>query len=177
MVSMASNLKISQASPIDIPTISKIQKKAWLATYPKLGVGVTKADILKKDFTGPERIRYQNMTKDNWRYFLVRKENQAVGYAAAKKEADRGIIKLIHVLPEFQGQGVGSALLNQVLKWLKSKEVVLQVAKSNQRAISFYQKFGFFPAGRGNPIRVADKKIDTVKMIIQNTWQHYKSVL
>jgi len=164
-----SKVKIYQAGLADISAITKIKKRVWLITYPNLGVDVNRDDVLKKDFIKLELGRSRNMVSNNWRYWLAKKDGQLAGYIAAKKEADQGIIKLIHVLPEFQGQGVGSALLNQVLKWLKSKEIVLQVAKSNQKAISFYQKFGFFPTGRGNPIRVADKKIDTVKMITPNT--------
>ncbi|MDD5073766.1 MAG: GNAT family N-acetyltransferase [Candidatus Shapirobacteria bacterium] len=164
-----SKLKISQAGTADISTISKIQKKAWLATYPNLGTGVTRADILKKDFTGLEPTRYQNMADDNWRYFLAQKDNQTIGYAAAKKEADQGIIKLVHVLPQFQNQGVGSVLLEQVLKWLVGKRIVLQVARANFGTIAFYQKFGFSPIGPGRPIKVAGKEIATLKMVIPNT--------
>lgn len=163
-------LKISLAGPADIPVITKIQKGAWLSTYPNLGIGVTRNDVLKKDFTGLEAARYQNMAKDNWRYFLARKDGRVIGYAAAQKRAGRGIIKLIHVLPEFWGLGVGSSLLKRVLAWLAdSQKITLQVAKKNRRAIAFYQKFGFFPVGPGRPIRIAGKEISTVKMAIVNT--------
>lgn len=56
----------------------------------------------------------------------------------------------IGVLPEFQGQGVGTFLMIEALKWGKAqglKRIELFVFKSNQKAIKLYEKFGFVVEG------------------------------
>lgn len=43
--------------------------------------------------------------------------------------------------PFFQGEGIGTKILNNVIE--KSKEVFLYVLDKNERAIRFYVKMGF----------------------------------
>lgn len=48
------------------------------------------------------------------------------------------------VLPEFQGQGFGSKLLDKALNFLdNSKQISIEVVSYNQRAKSLYKKYGF----------------------------------
>lgn len=58
---------------------------------------------------------------------------------------------VIAVSEEFQGQGIGKALLNTILDladdWLNLKRVELMVYTDNQKAIHLYQKFGFHIEG------------------------------
>jgi ribosomal-protein-alanine N-acetyltransferase len=56
---------------------------------------------------------------------------------------------LIH--PDYQGQGLGQALLYALLKsaWQRQLErATLEVRASNHPALSLYRKFGFKEAGR-----------------------------
>jgi len=60
-------------------------------------------------------------------------------------------ITLLAVHPEYQGQGLGAALLYSLLRTaneLGLERATLEVRASNQGAISLYQKFGFKTAGR-----------------------------
>ena len=57
----------------------------------------------------------------------------------------------IAVKKAFQGQGIGSLLLEKALTYARQrglKWVGLEVRASNQRAINFYRKFGFKKIGR-----------------------------
>lgn len=51
-----------------------------------------------------------------------------------------------------QGQGVGRALMNELLRWARSnpqiEKVELQVRSSNERARALYQSLGFVEEGR-----------------------------
>lgn len=68
------------------------------------------------------------------------------GYAA--------LIKDVLVLPEYQGQGVGTAMMTQIMDYLKSKlnpgyviQIDLMSAKGKE---TFYEKFGFSVRPREN---------------------------
>ena len=57
---------------------------------------------------------------------------------------------LVH--PEFTGQGIGTALLRGLTEWAKRspkvRKIELLVRATNQRAVHFYSKSGFFEEGR-----------------------------
>jgi ribosomal protein S18 acetylase RimI-like enzyme len=164
------SVQIDQAGLADVFTITKIKKEVWLATYPNLMADIDKKDVLAKDFDREEQYRRRHITSQDRHYWLAKKDGKAVGYlCAVKKKNNQGIIKLIHVLPDYQGNGIGGALFCQALNWLKGRKVFLQVAKDNFVAIKFYKKFGFSLFGRGEPIKIGDKKIATIKMVKDNT--------
>ena len=60
-------------------------------------------------------------------------------------------ITILAIHPRFQGQGLGQALLWDLLKkayYRQLERATLEVRSSNLTAISLYQKFGFQEAGR-----------------------------
>ncbi|WP_333416340.1 ribosomal protein S18-alanine N-acetyltransferase [Microcoleus sp. MOSTC5] len=60
-------------------------------------------------------------------------------------------ITILAIHPRFQGQGLGQALLWDLLKkahYRQLERATLEVRESNLAAVSLYQKFGFKEAGR-----------------------------
>ncbi len=58
---------------------------------------------------------------------------------------------MLAIHPQFQGQGVGQALLWALLQkahYRQLERATLEVRESNLAAVSLYQKFGFKEAGR-----------------------------
>jgi RimJ/RimL family protein N-acetyltransferase len=54
------------------------------------------------------------------------------------------------VADDFQGQGIGTALLSRLMEWAKQNglsEISLIVVKDNHRAQKLYQRFGFVTEG------------------------------
>ncbi len=76
---------------------------------------------------------------------------RVVGYVIAVVEyGDVGHILSIAVKKEFRRRGIGSLLLEEILKRLKRKNcksVYLEVRVSNIPAISLYKKYGFICKG------------------------------
>lgn len=74
-----------------------------------------------------------------------------IGYAIVARLPFEAELQAIGVLPRNQGQGVGAALLGEVIacaqRW-KSERLLLEVRFTNQRAIRLYQHYGFHEDGR-----------------------------
>ena len=57
----------------------------------------------------------------------------------------------IAVAPEYRKQGIGKALIEALMEYLRQKKVIallLEVRVSNASAIALYQKMGFEQVGR-----------------------------
>jgi ribosomal protein S18 acetylase RimI-like enzyme len=54
-------------------------------------------------------------------------------------------INQIHILPEYQSKGIGTNILNEIIKYGKKnkKDIYLDVLQYNDKALEFYKKFGF----------------------------------
>lgn len=79
--------------------------------------------------------------------FLIAKEgNEILGFGICKKEGEKGLIFSLAVRRKEQGKKIGTQILKNLLENLKKrgiKVVELHVKENNERAIKFYQKFGF----------------------------------
>lgn len=72
-----------------------------------------------------------------------------VGILALSHEPDCLKVNQLLLLPEFQGKGIGTACMRQVLDDAARRglPVRLQVLKVNGRAIAFYRRLGFVDTG------------------------------
>lgn len=72
-----------------------------------------------------------------------------VTFAAARRKHVATFGIAVH--PDFQGRGVGNALMTEMLRltddWMNVVRVELQVASDNERAIALYRKHGFVVEG------------------------------
>ncbi|GAA1613457.1 hypothetical protein GCM10009789_79620 [Kribbella sancticallisti] len=70
---------------------------------------------------------------------------RVVGMAGLGREADFWVLWKLSVLPEYQGRGVGQALLDGAIAVLPdgSTQLLLDVLVTNEAAITFYRKHGF----------------------------------
>jgi ribosomal-protein-alanine N-acetyltransferase len=75
---------------------------------------------------------------------------QIVGFCSFWHVLDELHINNLAVLPDYRRQGIGSALLRQVLargEALETRRAVLEVRRSNEIARRTYERFGFTVAG------------------------------
>ncbi|MEL7036837.1 MAG: ribosomal protein S18-alanine N-acetyltransferase [Cyanobacteria bacterium J06592_8] len=76
---------------------------------------------------------------------------ELVGVGCLWSILEEAHITLLLIHPDYQGRGLGQALLYALLKsaWHRQLErATLEVRVSNQSALSLYRKFGFKQAGR-----------------------------
>jgi RimJ/RimL family protein N-acetyltransferase len=111
---------------------------------------------------------------DIGRYIVAEKDGQVVGHALLDPmplEAIAHVFRLTIVAhPGFLGQGIGSALIRDLLDWAaqmrRVEKIELLVRATNERAIRLYTKLGFVEEGRlKRRVRLADGSlIDDVTM-------------
>jgi len=83
-------------------------------------------------------------------YILAKLEGNIVGYAGMWRICGEGHITNIAVHPEFRREGIGSALMSELISRCRKEgitDITLEVRKSNDAAIALYTKFGFRKCG------------------------------
>ena len=88
-----------------------------------------------------------------------------VGMVGLGPEGDSWVMWKLYVLPEHQGKGIGTALLDAAIAALPegTTELLLDVLVTNEKAIGFYRAHGFTEA-RATPDR--DLGVDLMWMVI-----------
>ena len=119
-----------------------VHYKSWHETY----TGLVDADYM-------ESITLEKCTKAARRWpdnILVAKDGERViGFVGCGAYRDEilpgyGEVFSIYVLQEYHGQKVGYALMNAAMEKLSdSPKIAVWVLKGNDRAIRFYERFGF----------------------------------
>ena len=125
---------------IEMDEKSYVHWKSWHETY----VGLMPDDYLK-NITLDKCIEMAHKWPQNT--FLLKLNEKTVGFCCVGESADpEGATEIvaIYLLKEYQGKKLGYALLNNIiLEHAKNEKIVLWVLESNEKAISFYNKFGF----------------------------------
>ncbi len=83
---------------------------------------------------------------DTRRYIVAEVDGEAVGYAGVLVIDTTADIQTIGVLPRFEGQGIGRAMLTELLAEARRRgadNVMLEVRADNPRAQLLYARFGF----------------------------------
>lgn len=84
------------------------------------------------------------------KYYVAVYNDKVIGYAGIWNIIDEGHITNIAVHPDYQDQGVGDCLLDNLIKACKERNVLsltLEVRKSNIKAQKLYEKHGFIVEG------------------------------
>lgn len=164
-------IKIFNAVCGDETELIILFKETWLATYPNEKYNITKEDILMKDWDSEERLlKWKNIISENGKNgiynFAAKKADKLVGFCQVVKGKDYNELKIIYVLPDYQGRGIGKMLLSKALTLLDlDKDTIVEVVEYNKSAIGFYKKLGFVEFEKGNGHEVPNgKKMPTIKM-------------
>ncbi len=115
----------------------------------KIEVGNKKILEIEKSFP---QFLWKNQIQKNLidnpftQYYIYKKENQIVGFINYDILYERAELIYIAVLEEEQNQGIGSKLLQSMIKECENQQlenITLEVSIENTKAIQLYQKLGF----------------------------------
>lgn len=129
---------------------------------PKLELaGVTVRDMTVDDVPAVDALERRLFPFDAWptqmfldelsqsetrRYLVAEVAGEVVAYAGVMCIEPIADIQTIAVVPEYEGMGIGSALLMELLdeaRRRRAADVLLEVRRDNPRAQELYLRFGF----------------------------------
>ncbi len=120
-----------------------VHYKSWQEAY----TGLIDADYLENKMTLEKCISIAHKWTDN---LLVAKDGEQVvgfvGYGKYRDDslADCGEVFSIYVLADYYGKKIGYELMNAALEKLSAySKIAVWVLKGNERAIRFYERYGF----------------------------------
>jgi len=148
------SIDVREAHPDDVDAMREVQHLTWVATYPNEVYGITKEDIEARFRENPETTEERRERRRRYvrtapfHSWVALEGRDLIGFCTIKQDEHEYLIQALYVLPDYQNKGVGKRLLQTVLDWFgQEKEVVLNVASYNEKAIAFYRAFGFVPNG------------------------------
>ena len=148
--------------------------RSWQAAYR----GQVPDSYLEGLSVAKRELMWTEILKDQMRGVLVAEdEARIVGFASFGPVRDEGENRLltgeiysIYVLEEFWNLGIGRTLMEDSLTALERdgfSSVKVWVLETNQRAISFYEKFGF----KAEDLRKTEKREDFELREIRYSYQ------
>jgi len=133
----------------DIPLIRDLATRIWRDHYPGI-ISRSQIDyMLEKMYTAD--VLRREIGAQGYRYIIAQEEDRPVGFIAyAHEPAEQAVrISKLYLLPELHGKGLGQQMLGCVkddAQKMGAVLIYLFVNKNNTKAITAYERFGFFKA-------------------------------
>ncbi|OGG15502.1 hypothetical protein A3D77_06675 [Candidatus Gottesmanbacteria bacterium RIFCSPHIGHO2_02_FULL_39_11] len=141
-------IKIHKAKVEDALEIKKLLHKTWTATYSNI-YSPEAIETVISEWHSLKFLKKQIQDPDT--FFLIAKDGDiivAMCNASLTHESKAVNIQRLHVLSNYQRQGIGSMLVIEVIKSFPNvSKIELEVEKQNLRAQAFYKKHGFKSSG------------------------------
>ena len=153
------------ATPSDADDIANLLGESWAATY---GSFLTPDDLsaVAQEWHHPDRLRRQ-MSNSHVGFLLARTDTGALAGVATVQRSDDGAtvsVLRLYVLPDYQGQGIGSQLLSRSLAaFPNAQRIELQVAEGNPAGLAFWTNRGFRACGH-DEARIGDSTLTLISM-------------
>jgi ribosomal protein S18 acetylase RimI-like enzyme len=135
------NQLLKPATISDISKIYSLAESIWEVHYVPI-IGKEQVDFMLQWMYSEHSLKEQ-MTQKGHSFYLIQKNNEDIGFISVSKGAEAFIHKF-YIHQDFQKEGIGSQVFNQILSILESpKSIRLTVNRKNYKSINFYFKNGF----------------------------------
>lgn len=134
--------QIREMKAEDIKNVQQVAKTSWNDTYDGIIPAHVQESFLNSAYSDEMMKRRLEVSS----LYVAEADGQIVGFANFSTVKEEGEVELgaIYLLPEFQGEGVGTALLNEgINNAQKASKVFINVEKENGRGVYFYKAKGF----------------------------------
>lgn len=128
-----------------IRDIESLANQIWPEYYIPM-IGASQVDYMLKHFQSASAISAQ--IKEGYRYFLIRADNEYVGYFSIYIYEKKGelFISKLYIKSNQRGKGFGKQAMGFIEAFARGKtltEITLMVNKTNFSARQFYEQNGF----------------------------------
>ncbi len=130
----------------DLASVRRITWESWISTYLSF---IPESDLKSYfDIHYTEESLLSMFDDPSMHGFIAEMDGQVAGYARLffNRDENRLYVSSLYFLPDFQGQGMGSRLLEAAEGYAREKgldELWIGVMVKNRRALDFYRKVGF----------------------------------
>lgn len=168
--------RLRHATPADAGSVALVHVRSWAATYPATSVGNSLWPMVVDARAETWAARIAD-ARPREQLVVAVAARTVMGFAWAGPTTDPdddparvGQVRSIHVDPNVQGRGCGTALLAAVTEALASSgyaHMTLWVVDSNHAARSFYESHGWEPDGatRREPLAMPGESGRTVTVV------------
>lgn len=133
---------VRTAGERDLDAVRRLLSETWHATYDAV-YGVGRVDEITAEWHSMPSLKAR-LRRPNTEFLVADDGKQLGGMAYAAGDDDVVTLHQLYVLPAFQGQGIGTALLTEIEdSFFDAKTLRLEVEEANERAIAFYMRRGF----------------------------------
>lgn len=146
-------MRLRDATQTDGPAIAALHAASWRLTYR----GLLSREYLDRDLDRDRNNLWQqrlSTPEPGQRIVLAEVRTQLAGFACAFGSADAELgtmLDNLHVGYEFQRQGIGARLMNEIVRWCRNEVpgegLFLWVLEGNAKARRFYEHLGAVRVG------------------------------
>jgi len=154
-------IRIEPYNADQLDAVIRLSLRAWTPVFDSIQNAMD-ADVYRAFYPDNWRVSQQKAVEDvcaadDTNVWVAIAASSTVGFVAVKlhSESSMGEIYMVAVDPDFQGQGIGSALIEFALDWMKDAGMSIAMVETggdpgHAPARRTYEKMGFglFPVAR-----------------------------
>jgi GNAT superfamily N-acetyltransferase len=154
-------MQIEPYNPHQLDAVIRLSLRAWAPVFDSIQNALD-ADVYRAFYPDNWRVSQQKAVEDvcaaeDTNVWVAIASGSTVGFVAVKldSESSMGEIYMVAVDPDFQGHGIGSALIEFALAWMKDAGMSVAMVETggdpgHAPARRTYEKLGFrlFPVTR-----------------------------
>lgn len=169
-----SQFRIEYMTENDIEAVTRLRLQSWLDTYPNEAAGVSRewvenrnAQRVSDEAVQSRLTAFKSDVENGTLHPWVARDRSGRVIGSVTSCVDKGgaqYVSSLYVDKDFHGVGVAPALMQKMIESFDSvKPISLTVVSYNERAMTFYKKWGFVTVPNSDGL-IYDK-LPTVKMI------------
>lgn len=143
------NITFRDATPQDATLIAHMHAKSWQEHYRGICTDQYLDNEVVDDRSKVWIERFASANEDQHVRLAIGKEGQIMGFVCTYFNYHKeygAYLDNLHVVTEYQGLGIGRALMKEAANWVASKDpdssIYLHVLEKNKAAIDFYERIG-----------------------------------
>ena len=136
-------ISIKECTINDIDNVYQIGIDTFIEQWEEL-MPKSELDLCLKEYFNKDNI-INDFILNNTIYFIITNNDKIAGFSKIiNKDYERIELSKFYILKEYHGKGIAYKLMDYLIEYYKEKKVIeLESYKYNDRANSFYKKYGF----------------------------------